>query len=146
MKSTFLLPLVLLCGCAGLKAPSPAGFASFPPTSEKALAASPDEVVWRVRLLDDQPKADLAFWKSALRHHLEQHGHLVVDSFPLRWEGQAAAGYETRQTVDGQESSYMVAVSPRGEKILVAEAGGPSTSFSKRRPALRLAMDSVRAR
>lgn len=145
MNAKFLLPTILLCGCAGLKAPPPAGFASFPATSETSVALSPDDLVWRVRLLEDQPVADLAFWKSSLRHHLEQHGHLVVDSFPLRWEGRPAAGYETRLTVEGRESSYMVATSPRKDKILVAEAGGPSSSFSRHRSALRIALDSVRA-
>lgn len=146
MKPTMYLPLALLCGCAGLKAPPPAGFANFPANGEKSVALSPDEVVWRVRLLDDQPVADLAFWKASLRHHLEEHGHLVVDSFPLTWEGKSAWGYETRQTVDGQESSYLVAASPRQEKILVAEAGGPSASFSRHRAALRIALDSVRVK
>ncbi|MBK9576150.1 MAG: hypothetical protein IPK50_23490 [Fibrobacterota bacterium] len=145
MKTKFLFPLLLLCGCATLKAPSPAGFASFEATSDKSVAVSPDELVWRVRMLDDQPVADLAFWKASLRHHLEQHGHLVVDSFPLRWEGLPAAGYETRLTVEGRESSYLVATSPRGKKILVAEAGGPSKSFAQHRSALRIALDSVRA-
>lgn len=146
MKAASLAVFAALAGCASLKAPTPKGFASYPAESDRLEAISPDEVGWRVRVLEDQPEATLAFWKAAVRRHLETQGHLVVDSIETRWNDRAAAGYETRRTISGIESGYLVVVSPDRDRIAVAEAQGPVESFLRRRAALRQALDSLQSK
>jgi len=146
MKRTSLALLAALAGCASLQGPVPKGFAAYPADSDRLEAISPDEVGWRLRILKDQPEASLAFWKAAVRQHLESQGHLVVDSLETKWNGRPAAGYETRRTISGAESAYLVVVSPDGERIAIAEAQGPVESFQRRRAALRAALDSLQSK
>lgn len=141
-----LIATLVLAGCGPvLRAPVPGGFAPFSDNSPaRQVATSPDDVSWETRLLEDQPEAGLAFWKDALRRHLESHGHQVVDSFAMDWGGTPAGGYETRVALDDREIACLVVVSPKGTRIAVARATGLAKDFVRRREALVKSLAAIR--
>lgn len=119
---------------------APDGFAPYKMRRE-ARAVSPDGVVMRVRAEKHRPQADLPFWEEALLERMAAAGY-------------RKAGDPERITVDGAEGSlvvfnapmgvddytYMVAIFPRGRKLIIAEAAGEIATFDEHEEAVRAAI------
>ena len=109
-------------------------------------AVSPDGVVYRVRVEPNQPRADLAFWRAALRHHMADVGYRIIGDGPI--EDGKLPGYwlEMAAPYGEQDHSYLMAIFVQGDSILIAEGAGEVSRFEKHRGALMHAIRTVEKR
>lgn len=142
--------LVLVSAALGLAACSfhpaaPADFARYPRgwLFEGPLrAVSPDGVLFTVRKVDNDPRADLAFWGEAMRTRMVQAGYRVVSDSACAMRGVEGRLLALAAPVGNEDHIYWIAfaLSPDGGDILVAEAAGESRRFLARREAIRQAI------
>ncbi len=133
--------LVLLCLCAGLlvacttpppASQTPAGFASYEGT-QKPQAINAERVVYQVRQLDNKPRADLAFWRVAMKEHLLKSGYVLVAEGET---GDAARpGYfiETSAPRGSADYMYLVAIVVQDQHITVIESAGELAAYKAQR-------------
>jgi hypothetical protein len=73
-----LLGLIVAAGCAPRpQYPVPEGFAHYA-QAQTFKTVSPDGVVYRVRMEENKPYADLSFWKEALKKRMLDAGYLFA--------------------------------------------------------------------
>jgi len=126
----------LLAGAVACRAPfeasAPAGFAAFEPRTKRTFrAVSPDGVVYRVRAVGtDSEGADRAFWKEALRRHLEASGYEVLSDGEL---GRAGYLLELTAPRGPDDVLYLVGLKIRDDDVLVLEAAGEVSRLEARR-------------
>ena len=126
-------------------AEAPSEFAALKPqTRQEALrAVSSSGVVYRVRVERDGPKASLAFWAEALTRKLKEDGYTVLSSGPLAVAGRDGMAVETVAPVGETDYGYMVAVTARGDELLIAEAAGERKAVDHLKPAIRDALAHI---
>ncbi|MBX2802126.1 MAG: DUF4349 domain-containing protein [Myxococcales bacterium] len=105
-------------------------------------AASPDNVLVRIRSEKHKPKAVLPFWKEAVRERMVAAGYSVQGEEDLAVSGAKGALIELAAPLGPQDWSYLVAFFPRGGKLVVFEAAGEVATLDARRQAL---IDAVNA-
>jgi hypothetical protein len=121
--------------CRGFDAVAPEGFARFDDWCQ-FRAVSPDGVMYRVRTEENDPPADLDFWREALKKRMTDAGYKVVA------DGDVEAGQRPGYLLDlaapvGQEDySYLVAVFVDSGDLIIAEAAGEVTRLAERRDAV----------
>ena len=116
----------------------PKGFSAWRKTG-KFRAASPDGVLYRVRSVKHKPKADLAFWKEAVRERMVAAGYKVVS------ETDAAGGarIELVSPLGQEDWSYLIQFFVAGNRLIIAEAAGEVTAFDGHRDAIVRAMEGT---
>jgi hypothetical protein len=97
-------------------------------------AMSPDGVLFTVRREKNKPRADLAFWREAMKTRMGQSGYRVVSDTSCTMQGREGALLKLAAPVGNQDYLYWVAFSlnPSGSSILVAEAAGEAKKFLAR--------------
>lgn len=97
-------------------------------------AVSPDGVLFTVRTEKNKPKADLAFWRDAMKTRMSQAGYRVVSDTICSMKGAEGALLRLAAPVGNQDYLYWIAFSlnPSGKRLLVAEAAGESKRFLAR--------------
>jgi hypothetical protein len=142
--------LALLSLCAGLlvacttpppASQTPAGFADYEGT-QKLQAVNAERVVYQVRQIDNKPRADLAFWRVAMKEHLLKSGYVLVTEGEL---GDAARpGYfiETSAPRGRADYMYLVAIFVQDQHITVIEAAGELAAYKARREQIFAALKS----
>ncbi len=113
---------------SGARPSAPAGFSAWKKAS-RFRAASPDGVLFRVRSMKHKPKADLAFWKEAVRERMVAAGYRVVSEEDV----PAGARIEVVSPLGQEDWTYVIAFFPAGNKLLIAEAAGEVSAFEARR-------------
>ncbi len=141
-KILLLLSCVGACACVGLSAPTPEGFARFGETSVMR-AVSSDGVMYRVRLVDNDPKADLDFWREAFKKRMLEAGYRVVADGDITAAGTPGYLLELAAPVGQQDYAYAIAIYLQGSDIMVIEAAGEVTRFQKHRESVVTAMAAV---
>ncbi len=137
-----LLPLLLL-GCASFRAPAPDGFAPY--ANERTFrAVSADGVVYRVKTLKNDPKADLAFWQEAVKTRMEKAGYKIVSDSTLKLQGSEATLLELAAPFGDRDYSYLIALAISGKKILLVESAGDMRDFAPRKAAVLQAVRDIR--
>lgn len=122
---------------------APAGFAPFRPLG-RFRAASPDDVVYRVRAVRNKPAADLAFWEEALRTRMEGAGYRVVQAQRVDAGGVPGAVLELGAVNGTQDQTYLVALFVDGGRLVLVEATGERGRFAARREAVFAALGQIR--
>ncbi len=107
-------------------------------------AASPDGVLFRVRSVKHKPEGLLPFWKEAVRERMIAAGYTVQAEEDLQVGATRGALIELAAPLGTQDWSYLIAIFPQGNKIVLAEAAGEVATFDGRRKALRKAIDTLR--
>lgn len=97
-------------------------------------AISPDGVLFTVRTEKNKPRADLAFWRDAMKNRMGQAGYRVVADTGCSMQGREGALLKLAAPVGNQDYLYWIAftLSPSGRRILVAEAAGDARTFLAR--------------
>jgi hypothetical protein len=131
-----LLAVGWLCAC-GFNPRAPEEFAQYHRGylfKGPMRAVSPDGVLFTVRTEDNDPKADLAFWRDAMKTRMSQAGYRVVSDTACAMHGSEGALLRLAAPVGNQDYLYWIAFSlnPSGSRILVAEAAGESKRFLAR--------------
>jgi hypothetical protein len=105
-------------------------------------AVSPDGVLFTVRTEANRPKADLAFWRDAMKTRMSQAGYRVVADTNCSMKGSEGALLKLAAPVGNQDYLYWIAFSlnPSGSRILVAEAAGESKRFMARQEGIAKAI------
>jgi len=142
-KTSRILPAGLALVCAGLlltpagcrkgfDATAPVGFAAFA-GGRQFRAVSSDGVSYRVRQESNDPQADLAFWREALKKRMIDAGYAFVADSEIK--AGAVAGYllELAAPVGAQDYSYTVAIFVSGKHVTIAESAGEVTRFRAHR-------------
>lgn len=120
----------------------PEGFAAY--RQRRAdRAASPDDVLFRVRTTRHKPRADLAFWKEALKNRMTDAGYRVVAEQDLAGAAQGTL-LELMAPMGTEDWSYIVAVFPAGRRLVIVEAAGEASKFAPRRAAVLEAVEATR--
>lgn len=130
-----LLAALGLSACASYRPAVPREFASYGKAGTGPLrAVSPEGVLFSVRARKNEPKADLAFWREAMKTHMSQSGYRIVEDTSCAMGGAPAGLLKLAAPVGDRDFLYWVAfsLSPDGEEILVAEAAGEAKAFRAR--------------
>jgi hypothetical protein len=120
---------------------APDGFAPFKKKSRFA-ATSPESVVYRVRTVKNKPKADLAFWREALKTRMAAAGYTQVSESAITSGLGEGAWLELTAANGPRDDTYAIALFVDGNRLVVAEAAGEVSRFAKRREAV---MGAVKA-
>jgi hypothetical protein len=134
----------LLAGCAHRQA-APSGFAQYPQGfifRGDLRSVSPEGVLFTVRTERNKPRADLGFWREALKTRMGQAGYRVVADTACVLKGSQGVLLKLAAPVGNRDYLYWIAftLSPSGRHILVAEAAGESKAFLARQGAIREAI------
>ncbi len=126
----------------------PAGYAEAGSSRDGSYRAlSPEGLGFRVRSFPNQPAKDLAFWGEALESHLTKEGYR-----PNGEESSFQAGnlpgsaLEWVVPYDQESYVYLTALLVAGDRILLAEAGGPYKLYVEYRASLLESLESMRPR
>ncbi len=144
MKSRSLVLFVLVGAAACVDAAVPAGFAEFDDDRLQVRAVSANGVMFRVRSEENEPEAELSFWREALKKRMLDAGYALVNEGELTMGGKPAYLLELAAPVGIEDYTYLLGITVRGGDILIAEAAGEVTRLAAHRPAILTAFASVR--
>ncbi|MFC1584274.1 hypothetical protein ACFL5V_01865 [Fibrobacterota bacterium] len=133
---------ILLWGCAGFQAPPPAGFAEYKGRLVYR-AVNPGGVVYRVKTTDNEPYAELKFWREAMISRMKDAGYKVIDTTAISISGKQGALLEMAAPIGNLDYSYLAAIVPGKKKILIAEASGKVKDLQACRQQLVDAMKGI---
>lgn len=106
-------------------------------------AVSPDGVLVRARAARHKPRANLAFWREAVRERMVRAGYAVQAEQDLEVDGVGGALIELAAPLGTEDWSYLVAVFPRGGKVVLFEAAGEVSALDARRDDIMGALNSL---
>lgn len=134
--------LLLLCTGCGVDATAPDGFAVYEGRGA-FRAVSPEGVVYRVRTVDNKPRADLEFWREALRKRMLDAGYRLLAEDDVRTGNLDGYRLELAAPVGEQDYAYLVAIFVLGDELLVAESAGEVSRFQTVREAVLEAVRTI---
>jgi hypothetical protein len=144
LAGCMLLAALLLGACgAPFHAGAPKGFA--PLDSEDPFrAVTPEGVMYRVRHEPNQPRADLQFWRKALKQRMDEAGYVFVDDGEIK--ASAVPGYrlELAAPFGPQDYAYLIALFVNGDKLTLVEAAGEVSQLREHRNELLAAIRRIR--
>lgn len=126
----------------GVTVETPAGFSAWKKTS-RARAASADGALYRVRVEQHKPRAELAFWKEAVRERSVAAGYRVVAESDVEAGGVPGASIELLAPIGTEDWTYLITFFPVGGKVVVAEAAAEVTVFDAHRDAILAATKAL---
>lgn len=138
--------LVLLLtgvGCTRFQAEAPQGFATYEQKSP-FRAVSPDGVVFRVRAEKNKPRAELPFWKEALKKRMVDAGYHFVSEKDIKAGGKSGYLIELAAPLGTQDYTYMIALFQNEDHLVIVESAGEISRFSARRDAVMAALDKLK--
>lgn len=122
--------------------PVPEGFAPYTDSSQ-VKAVSPEGVVYRVRREAHQPRAELTFWKEALKNRMLDAGYIFLAEAPISAGERPGYLLELTAPHGPQDLTYLTAIFVREREIVIVEAAGEVTAFAPRREAILQAIRSL---
>src|SRR5438046_765186 len=108
--------LVCVSACTGFDAVVPAGFARFDDTTQ-TRGVSAEGVVFRVRSEENEPKAELPFWREALKKRMLDACYALVREGEVKANQESGYLLELAAPVGAQDYSYAVALFVRGSRL-----------------------------
>lgn len=136
---------VILSGCATARMDAPEAFAVF--DGERTfVSTSPEGVVLRARLEDNNPEQDLSFWSEALERNLIDSGYIAVEDGSGSFEAPSGDGryFQWLAPVGREDWFYLTAVTVSGKWIVVAEAAGPYEYYRDHQASLLESLTTLR--
>ena len=138
--------LVALVSCrqiAEIVAETPTGFAALAAVAQYA-AMSPEGMIYRVRVMANEPKQTLRFWSEALTHHLRQEGYVAL-SIDNAFEAAGMTGSFSEWTVPyaGGTYKYLTGVLVGETTLAVVEASSDHETYDRHRAAVLESLKSV---
>ncbi|MCP4745805.1 MAG: hypothetical protein GY874_06630 [Desulfobacteraceae bacterium] len=131
-----LLGFVFLCSCAYTVPQVPEGFAQYEKVKD-IKAISPDGVMYRVRVEDNKPYAELSFWKEAYKNRMIETGYTFLRESDIKTK-KVLKGYllELTAPVGLQDYTYLTVVFVRDKELIIVEAAGEVLKLKDRRDAI----------
>ncbi|OGQ88259.1 MAG: hypothetical protein A2289_22855 [Deltaproteobacteria bacterium RIFOXYA12_FULL_58_15] len=134
--------LALTTSCKGFEAEAPEGFASFDEIRQ-FRAVSADGVTYRVRMEKNDPEADLAFWREALKNRMTNAGYAFVRDGEIEASGLPGYMVELAAPVGQADYTYLVTIFVKNKRIIIAEAAGEVTHFVTHEAAINKALTQI---
>jgi len=122
---------LLLAACEPFAAHAPKGFAAYDDW-RGFRAASADGVVYRVRRADNDPEADLSFWREALKKRMLDAGYAFLRDGDVEAHGHRGYLLELAAPLGERDYQYVVALFVAGGKLVLVESAGEVTRFAPR--------------
>ncbi len=120
----FSLFSIILCSCLNVSVETPRGFAELD-IEDQYAAMSPEGMIFRVRVVKNDPVQTLDFWSEALGNHLAQEGYVVLSSDSDFTSGEIKGRYSEWSVPYGSETyKYMTAILVTEGAIAIADASG----------------------
>jgi hypothetical protein len=107
---------------------------------------SPEGITWRISAEEHKPKADLAFWKPALRKRMTEAGYRIVDSLSFEASGQKGWALELAAPLGQSDYSYLVAIIPCDKDLILVESSGTVADFAKRKSEILATLANIQAK
>lgn len=120
----------------------PDGFSPFKRPA-RFQAVSADDVIYRVRSVRNQPAAELAFWREALRTRQAEAGYRILAESKVESDGVEGYLIEMSGANGERDQGYLVAIFVVGRRIVIAEATGEAERLGARRAAIVAAMQQL---
>ena len=129
LNMTVFLGAVLLSACQPPQLIHPEGFAVYENNANNAKAVSPERIMYRVRAHDNEDKAELAFWTTALKTHMQDSGYLQLAESAIN--AGPVPGYllTLASPLGAKDYTYVIAIFTYKDKLLVFEAAGETKYF-----------------
>lgn len=122
----------------------PEGFAQFETENPYQFRAiSPEGVVFRLKLVLNEPEKDLPFWSKALKNQLDKEGYSLLGESTFESAGIPGSLYEWGAPYGSEDYIYMTGIIISGDKLLVIEAAGPSKHFSKYKDGITASLGTI---
>ena len=125
------------------KATAPQGFAAYGDWFG-FRAVSPEGVVYRVRAEANEPKAELAFWREALKKRMLDAGYTFIAEGDIRASDKAGYLLELAAPQGPMDYSYLIGLFVDGDSLVIAEVAGEVTKVRDRRKDVVTAMSAIR--
>lgn len=142
-----LMP-VFLVSCTTTVVPSgeiPRGFALWEDEQTDPgqwSALSPEGVRYRVRVVENRPPQNLAFWSRALESRMISRGFLPLGE-PFSFAGGEGWGAEWAVPYGSRDFVFLTALMAAPEGILIAEAAGEVSLYTEYRESLKESLETL---
>lgn len=145
-KLVSLLLLSLLVGCHHHTLHAPSDFVVLeesPPYATRAVSAQ--GVVIGVREIDNDPRANAAFWLSAVRTQLlEGRGYALLAAKDVRASsGQPGKQLRLGREQNGEQYLYWLTVFVTKQRLYLVEAGARRDRFEEAQPEIERSLASL---
>ena len=127
---------------SGCRPTAPEGFAPFRKPG-RFQAVSADDVIYRVRAHKNKPKAELAFWREALRQRMIDAGYRLVGEQKIESDGQEGYLIELAGANGPKDQAYLIGLYVRGGRLITVEATGEANEMAAQRAAVVKAMQQL---
>ena len=143
-RFTCLALLLVLLACEQIAVETPDGFAALD-TEDQYAAMSPEGMIYRVRIVENEPAQNLDFWSEALKNHLEQEGYVSVSAETTFAAGSIDGSYTEWTVPYGNETyKYLTAIVAAGETLAVVELSGRHDVYDGYRAAVSDSLETIR--
>lgn len=136
------LVLWVASGCVPFRGAAPVGFATYK-GDRPYRAVSPDGLMYRVRYEKNKPRADLGFWKEALKVRMIDAGYHFASESDIEVDGRPGYLLELTAPMGTQDYTYMDAVFVCGRKLVLVEAAGEVAQFEAHRASIEAAIQAL---
>jgi len=153
IKHLALAAALLASGCkmtgGGVRPAAPKGFAAEvdPDDGDQGVvyrALSPDGVAFRVRVVDQEPKAKLTFWRDSVKQQLLEQGYKLKSSTSVKASGKTGYQLDFLAPLQDADFRFVVAMFERGDEIVLVEAAGDQKTFQKVQKQVKDAIASLK--
>ncbi len=134
--------LTVLGACKSYEAVAPAGFAAYD-HGDDFRAVSSDGVVFRVREVDNEPEADLPFWREALKKRMGDAGYVIVADGDVRAKGRLGYLLQMAAPHGTHDYLYWVALFHAGDELVLVEAAGEASRLGGHKDDLLAAISAL---
>lgn len=134
------LCLVAVTACGTVRGSAPEGFAVYEPAAESFRAVSSSGVTYRVRHVDHEPRAELKFWREAMKKRMTDAGYVFQREGELEGAIMKGTLLEVAAPLGQQDYAYLIAVFDAGPKLVIVESAGEVTKLTAAREAVLAAM------
>ncbi len=138
-----LFAMIAATACTPFEATAPEGFAAYDDVFQ-FRAVSSDGIMYRVRAEENDPYAELAFWKEALKKRMADAGYTFVAEDEIKAGEQPGYLLELAAPVGQEDYTYLVAIFAQDPDIIIAEASGEVTRFNAHRDVVLKAIRAIR--
>lgn len=139
---TMVLAATLLSCVTPVYIDTPQGFAHYSHASVPT-SVSPEGVVVRARVVENEPPQSLAFWAEALQLQLTASGYFLVDQSDFASDAGPGVLFEWAAPVDGEDWIYLTAIAVSGDEIAVVESAGLFEHYQRYRTAIRESLQTL---
>ena len=134
--------LVFFSACA-FKASTPNNFATYDfSVGNKSINA--EQVVYNVKVVDNEPYADPTFWSEAVVERMKNAGYRIVSVKKQKINKKKAALIELAAPYGAEDFTYLITLIFNDKKIVVVESAGEVLKFQKSRKDIIAAIEKIK--